>query len=58
MRPHPFLPTIRDLLARRSPHGSSGGDKAGGTRASKPIVLTLANGNGDTPRALSCTRSW
>src|ERR671923_2425175 len=28
--------------------GSSGPDRAGGTEKAKPVVLTFANGNGDT----------
>jgi TRAP-type C4-dicarboxylate transport system substrate-binding protein len=53
MRPNPAcaaLPAILATLALAG-CGSSGGDKAGGQRPSKPTVLTLANGNGD-PRAL------
>ena len=53
MRPHPFLAGLSVIFAGvvLAACGSSGGDKAGGTRESKPTVLTLANGNGD-PGAL------
>jgi TRAP-type C4-dicarboxylate transport system substrate-binding protein len=50
MRPNPALATLSAVLAALlvAACGSSAGDKAGGQRASKPTVLTLANGNGDS----------
>jgi TRAP-type C4-dicarboxylate transport system substrate-binding protein len=53
MRPKPALAALSAAVAAVgiAACGGSGADKAGGTRESKPTVLTLANGNGD-PREL------
>jgi TRAP-type transport system periplasmic protein len=50
MRPNPVLAALCVAIAGFSiaACGSSGGDKAGGTRESRPTVLTMANANGDT----------
>ena len=50
MRPTPACAVLTAALAALALGGcgSSGGDKAGGERASKPTVLTLANANGDS----------
>jgi TRAP-type C4-dicarboxylate transport system substrate-binding protein len=51
MRPNPACAALFAVLAFSACAGGGSGDKAGGQRASKPTVLTLANGNGD-PLAL------
>ena len=50
MRPNPASAVLTAALAALALGGcgSSGADKAGGERASKPTVLTLANANGDS----------
>ncbi len=50
MRPTPACAVLMAAVAALALGGcgSSGADKAGGERASKPTVLTLANANGDS----------
>ena len=50
MRPNPASAVLTAALAALALGGcgSSGADKAGGERTSKPTVLTLANANGDS----------